>query len=915
MNTRTSYRPFEWLSRHAGIVLGVALMSVLVLGVVGPALADQSEPSFDPSGEIFDVAARADASLQSDSTIRRANFLVEAADGGDVMTAEALAEWMEASERVTGGSDSRAHLVERYDRDLDATVPGVMSVANLVDLSLPGGLSEATTPQVKAVLRNLLAPEAPTSEIVFTLSEQATVTLPTLGRPEWTSPAFTATVTYDEATFSDVEEAELWLREVQAEFRRGAVATESIGIAIDGELAFGEAATQSSPFIFLAVALIVLLIGVVHRSYWSAVVVAAGLGATMLAYNGVASLAGLKMGSMLLAFIVPIAMISFGVDFYIHGTGRVREMQVEAGLTPARAYPAGMTAVFGAMLLAAASSVGAFISNAFSGTEAIVEFGFGAAIAIALAYLILGQLAPRGLLALEGFVGRNPLKGASVVPYRIGFLLAAVVAGLAVALAAVLPMIGVGAVVVVMLALVAVPAMATRRRNRLAHARGKTIETGIRGAGHGLRPVGSFVRMLARWRLVTIPTVLVLGVLGLFTASTVESGFALTDFLSPNTSFVQSIERAEAHYPSSGQGSGLVLVEGDLTNPQALVALDAAVAGLDRSDASLGRYGDGTLIVAPHAGDLVRMAIATDAVTTQLPLALTGANGNGYPDSAIQIRAVYDHIVEHGIPAPDGSMAIPASELGALFADDGASAQKTAIVVQIGSYTDKAIIAKARAGLEDAALTVTTAAPYLTAGVSGEVLTQYESLESFTDSMLISLPIAAALTLVIAMAMLRSFRYAVVSVVPIGFVVVGVYAFMALAGYSMNVVTATVAAIAVGVGIDFSTHFTTRYREELATHGDRLIAVRRAGEGTGGALVLSALTSVLGFLVMALAPTPIFATFGLLTAVMVAMSLVVALVVLPSLLVVVTPRREASSETRDSGGHELIGALPEPAGA
>jgi len=131
----------------------------------------------------------------------------------------------------------------------------------------------------------------------------------------------------------------------------------------------------------------------------------------------------------------------------------------------------------------------------------------------------------------------------------------------------------------------------------------------------------------------------------------------------------------------------------------------------------------------------------------------------------------------------------------------------------------------------------------------------------------------------------------------------------------MNVVTATVAAIAVGVGIDFSTHFTTRYREELATHGDRLIAVRRAGEGTGGALVLSALTSVLGFLVMALAPTPIFATFGLLTAVMVAMSLVVALVVLPSLLVVVTPRREASSETRDSGGHELIGALPEPAGA
>jgi len=51
---------------------------------------------------------------------------------------------------------------------------------------------------------------------------------------------------------------------------------------------------------------------------------------------------------------------------------------------------------------------------------------------------------------------------------------------------------------------------------------------------------------------------------------------------------------------------------------------------------------------------------------------------------------------------------------------------------------------------------------------------------------------------------------------------------------------------------------------------------------------MSALTSVLGFLIMALAPTPIFATFGLLTAVMIVLSLLVAVLVLPSLLVLVT---------------------------
>jgi hypothetical protein len=115
---------------------------------------------------------------------------------------------------------------------------------------------------------------------------------------------------------------------------------------------------------------------------------------------------------------------------------------------------------------------------------------------------------------------------------------------------------------------------------------------------------------------------------------------------------------------------------------------------------------------------------------------------------------------------------------------------------------------------------------------------------------------------------------------------------MAVAGCTINVVTATIAAIAVGVGIDFSTHFTARYLEELQRQPDRLSAVRRAGEGTGEALTLSALTSVLGFAVMAFAPDPIFATFGTLTAVMIGLALVVAIVVLLSTLVMATPRRE-----------------------
>lgn len=71
--------------------------------------------------------------------------------------------------------------------------------------------------------------------------------------------------------------------------------------------------------------------------------------------------------------------------------------------------------------------------------------------------------------------------------------------------------------------------------------------------------------------------------------------------------------------------------------------------------------------------------------------------------------------------------------------------------------------------------------------------------------------------------------------------------------------------------------------------------------------MLSALTSVLGFTVMALAPTPIFATFGALTAVMIGLSLIAALIVLPSVLVLVTRARvEARAPLPDPDGNLVL---------
>jgi predicted RND superfamily exporter protein len=910
MEIRPTYRIYDWIGRHVRSVTALALVLVMGLAIGGSLVADDSEPAFDPEGEIFTTAERAGDILHSDSSISQAGFLVEAPDG-NALAPDAIREWYAAEQRIRADATHTGHLVDSFDSDTGAMTPGVFSIVDVVNDSLPGGITSATDAEIATAVTAVLSPDSPTADIRFSLSESTTTTTAADGTLSWVAPAFIANVTYDSNTFPSYLDTELWLREVQTDFQAEATFTDPIGIAIDGDTTFEEAATGSAPFIFLAVALIVALIAVVHRSYWSAVVAAVGLGATGLAYYGTSALVGLKMGSLLLAFIVPIAMIGFGVDFFIHGVGRVREMQTE-GLTPRRAYPAGMRAVIKALSLAAATSVAAFLVNITAGTESIAEFGIGAAISLAFAYLILGQLAPRVVVGLEEFVERNPRKRFSHPLYATLMVVIAILGGLTVALTAVMPPAGAGALGAFILLAVAIPAWATRRRNRRAARKGKATQPALRGAGHGLKAAGSLTWLVARWRRITLPVASVLGVVALVTALGVHSGFEINDFLSSDTDFAQSIERTTAHFPSSGEGSSFIFVEGDLTDPAALAALDSTVAALDRSPAAFGRNSVGDLIVHTHAGDYVRMTMDSPAAVAAIEArgtSLADLDGNGIPDTAAGVRAIYDYITVNGVPGPGGSVAVTPQDVPGMLADDGGTAQATAIIIQVGSFTDGSVIVPVWDTLEAEALALEVAAPGLAASVSGDVLTQYESMNSFTSSMLTSLPLALLITLLIAAVILRSVRFALVSIIPIGFVVAGIYAFMAVAGFTVNVVTATIAAIAVGVGIDFSTHFTARFREELELLGDPLEAVRRAGAGTGGALVLSALTSVLGFAVMATAPTPIFSTFGLLTAVMIALALAASLLVLPSLLVMATKKTASTSDIpveMPVAQHELV---------
>ena len=136
---------------------------------------------------------------------------------------------------------------------------------------------------------------------------------------------------------------------------------------------------------------------------------------------------------------------------------------------------------------------------------------------------------------------------------------------------------------------------------------------------------------------------------------------------------------------------------------------------------------------------------------------------------------------------------------------------------------------------------------------------------------------------------MRSLKYAVVTIIPILLVVIWLYGTMHILGFGLNLVTATIGAISIGVGIDYSIHMTERFREEIKTFNNREIALKFSIQGTGIALAASAASSIGGFIIMAFAPMPMFSSYGLLTAAMIAMAFAASVLVLPSLLLIVAP--------------------------
>jgi predicted RND superfamily exporter protein len=145
-----------------------------------------------------------------------------------------------------------------------------------------------------------------------------------------------------------------------------------------------------------------------------------------------------------------------------------------------------------------------------------------------------------------------------------------------------------------------------------------------------------------------------------------------------------------------------------------------------------------------------------------------------------------------------------------------------------------------------------------------------------------SFPMAVGLIFLLLLLMLRDFKLALIAVLPNFFPVLLLLGVMGYLGITLDIATATVAAIVIGFSVDDTIHYLYNYRAERKR--DPLRAQQRTMRHVGSAIVLTSVVIFTGFLVLLLASVKTVFYFGLLTAVSIAGELTAQLVLLPLLL-------------------------------
>jgi predicted RND superfamily exporter protein len=566
--------------------------------------------------------------------------------------------------------------------------------------------------------------------------------------------------------------------------------------------------------------------------------------------------------------LLPILVLALGIDDSLHALHRYKEER-NLGKDSTEAGKITVNRVGRAIMLTSLTTMAAFAANLFSDVAALRSFGIEAALGVLAAFLLTGIWAPLVRVSFDEWMEG---KGKNTTPD-------------------------------------------VNRRFIKKELLQKVAVT----SGTGKRPV----IIAGICLLMTLPAAW--GMMQL------EGDFAVDDFLDDESDFALGVGVVTERFSDEGEPA-MLLIEGDVADPEVFKAIDEF-----RQNANLKTEGvkdkmtrtpDGSVDIL--AIDEFVIAASASLIGDPQPFWNRGYNESGCDTSGVLnapdledrdcIVFLYGVLSLDGIPGTEVPSSLvdlyiaPSEEIDperAWLSVDGNEIVYDKMIIRFG-ITSPENFPTMGPGLEEIKRdldpmfnlssgtweeegSIEDDKPLTWVMLTGKPITRFVASDRMQSEMQSSLFLGSLFVLITLSIGFRSVKQALFSLTPILLVVIWLYGLIYALGYSLNIVTVTIATISLGVGIDYCIHVTERYREEREKGRDHRQSLNGVGGACALALVGSAVSDIAGFSIIATSSMGLFNTFGLFSAMMILLSLIASMVLTTAALGFIEPKPKPKS--------------------
>jgi len=169
--------------------------------------------------------------------------------------------------------------------------------------------------------------------------------------------------------------------------------------------------------------------------------------------------------------------------------------------------------------------------------------------------------------------------------------------------------------------------------------------------------------------------------------------------------------------------------------------------------------------------------------------------------------------------------------------------------------------------------------------ITGMLVLYNNVLQSLFKSQIVTIGAVFAAILLMYLVLFRSLKVALVALVPSMVAASIVLGTMGWLGLPLDIMSITIAAITIGIGVDDSIHYVHRFREEVAIDGDHVEAMIRSHNSIGRAIYYTSVIITAGFSILAISDFIPTIYFGLFTGLAMLLALIANLTLLPVLLI------------------------------